>query len=147
MNKLFLIIIAILLTLPGMAQERTIRINYSYDASGNRVSRVISFSKSITKSSDSTANTKENSFTDQLGRIKIVLYPNPTKGLLTIEVTNLPDNTKGGITIADASGKLLQESTSLKSTNTIDLSNQSPGMYFLRIRAGDEVTEWKVLKE
>jgi len=147
MNKLFLIIIAILLTLPGMAQERTIRINYSYDASGNRVSRVISFSKSITKSSDSTANTKENSFTDQLGRIKIVLYPNPTKGLLTIEVTNLPDNTKGGITIADASGKLLQESTSLKSTNTIDLSNQSPGMYFLRIRAGDEVTEWKVLRE
>jgi len=147
MNKLFLIIIISLFVMPGRAQLPGWHITYAYDASGNRVSRVISFYKSSTKSSDSITNNKDKAYTDQLGKLKIMLYPNPTKGLLTIEVTNLPDNTKGAITIADASGKLLQESTSLKSTNTIDLSNQSPGMYFLRIRAGDEVTEWKVLRE
>jgi hypothetical protein len=117
---------------------------FTYDENGNRTSRIICFKNPLTKSDTSL---KKHSLYDNLGKMKITLSPNPTKGQLIIEVINLPENAKGSITIADASGKILQELSSLKSTNTLDLSSQSSGMYFLRIRAGDEVSQWKVLKE
>jgi choice-of-anchor B domain-containing protein len=72
---------------------------------------------------------------------EFAIIPNPTKDLITITAMNLDLNQ---VTITDLLGKIMysMESSSLEST-TIDLSNVSEGMYFVRIN--NRITK-KILK-
>jgi len=84
---------------------------------------------------------------DKAGDLTIALYPNPTKGLLTIQVTNLPTDARGEIALCDITGKKLMVRKTIHESNIIDLSMKPTGIYILRVRAGDKVSEWKVVKE
>ncbi len=75
------------------------------------------------------------------------LYPNPTKGQLNIQVTNMPSDAHGEITLYDLNGRLLIKQNSLRENYLLDISTQPIGVYVLRIEACDMVKEWKVIKE
>jgi len=122
-------------------------INYGYDSSGNRTDRYIGLKS--TRSSDNKVNEKqgEQSYSDQLGDLDIKIYPNPNKGELIIEIKNMPDDVKGWIGIFSISGKLVFKQTELVNSNIVNLSSAENGMYILRIVVGDNITEWKILKE
>jgi hypothetical protein len=122
-------------------------INYGYDSSGNRTDRYIGLKS--TRNADNKVNEEQNqqSFSDQLGDIEIKIYPNPSKGELTIEIENLPEDPVGWIGVYDMSGKLVLKHTELTYKNLVNLSSSDNGMYILRIVIGDDITEWKILKE
>ena len=66
------------------------------------------------------------------------MYPNPTSGKLTIDAKNYED-----VEVYDTSGRLIIKSA----LNTIDLEEQSKGLYLLKINANGTKQELKVLKE
>jgi hypothetical protein len=77
---------------------------------------------------------------------KILVYPNPTTGVFTIECksTNLDDC---GFRIYDVFGKLLISNKLTKESNTIDLSGQPAGIYFLQlIEDGESAGFQKIVK-
>ena len=73
------------------------------------------------------------------------LYPNPAKDKLAISSSN-PDEVMQ-VEVMDMSGKVLS-STELKSNATIDVSEISSGVYFVKISsASNETTQIKFVKE
>ena len=118
---------------------------YTYDKAGNRTNRTICL-KSEEASSDSVSIAKIP-ITENLGGMVITLYPNPTKGQLMVQITHMPDNTMGEITLYDLSGRLVTVQNTVNENTMLDLSLQPLGIYVLRIRVGGKVSEWKVIKE
>ena len=68
----------------------------------------------------------------------ISVYPNPAGGKLTIDAENFE-----GVEVYDTSGRLIIKSSS----NTIDLEEQSKGLYLLKVNANGTTQEFKVFKE
>ena len=68
----------------------------------------------------------------------VKVYPNPTSGKLTIDAKNFE-----GVEVYDVSGRLIIKSE----LKTIDLEEQSKGIYLLRINANGITQEFKVFKE
>ena len=70
------------------------------------------------------------------GLIKI--YPNPTTGIVNIDAENYK-----GVEVYDVSGRLIIKSE----LRTIDLEEQSKGLYILKVNANGTIKEFKVFKE
>jgi hypothetical protein len=139
-NFQFILIIAILLTKQIQAQTK---VCYNYDKAGNRINNICL--KSTLAQADSAAIAQP--ITENLGEMTITLYPNPTKGQLTIKVANMPEDVKGEIILSDITGRLLMKQKAIRETTLIDISSHPTGIYVLKIRIGDKVSEWKVIKE
>jgi len=73
----------------------------------------------------------------------LILYPNPTNGLLNINTTYNLENAI--YTVFDLSGKRVLNSK--LSSKTIDVSMLSTGNYFLRIMVDGLITTQKFIKE
>ncbi len=124
-------------------------IIYSYDNSGNRDGRVyVPPSKSTMDDNKSSSEEQtEKPLCDQFGDIGIKIYPNPTRGELSIELENLPEDIEGQISVYDISGKLVYIQTELVNINPVNIESYADGMYTLRIILGDNISEWKLIKE
>ena len=134
------------------------QVKYTYDASGNRVSRekVINM-RSMLKSSVGGDN--ENSETDVpaaeipiyedvLSDMKITIYPNPTKGLLRVDITGGEITKDARIYLYNMQGMLIRQMTGISATNNLDISSQPAGIYILHIMTDKKnVTTWKIIKE
>lgn len=130
-------------------------VKYTYDDAGNRKSRakVINM-PSMVKSSTGETGTEEDAeaeapkFEDILTGMKITIYPNPTRGMLQVDITGgeIPKDAK--IYIYNISGNLIRQVNSISGSNTVDISAQPAGTYVMRIMLDKEnVSVWKVIKE
>jgi hypothetical protein len=70
---------------------------------------------------------------------KVVLYPNPSKGIINIENKNLDK-----IVIYDLSGRIIRE---MKPQPQIDLSNISKGVYIIKLISGTKTLVDKIILE
>lgn len=144
LTKIYAIIV--LVTLSIISQAQIYQIKYTYDDAGNREKRqVIIVGKSNLALIDTTIVTEP--ITDWLNKMKISIYPNPTKGILIIDIANMPEDVSGDITIHNMEGKSLLKLNQLNSTNKLDLSDYPTGIYVLRIRSLEKSCEWKIVKE
>ncbi len=135
-----------LVALSIISQAQTYKINYTYDDAGNRETRtVIIVGKSNKALVDTTTGTEP--ITDWLNKMRISIYPNPTKGTLIIDIANMPEDVNADITIHNMEGKSLLKLNQLNSTNKLDLSDYPTGVYILRIRSLEKSCEWKIVKE
>ena len=140
-----------------IANAQTPKIDYAYDAAGNRVSRTIVLSSprlSNPNSTDDTAKVADapnlpnkKPLIDAFKECKIKIYPNPTKGNLYIEIENLQESASCAIKVYDLSGRFVFGSDNIKNSETIDLSGQSNGTYIMKIFVGVGSREWKIIKE
>ena len=64
---------------------------------------------------------------EQTSVFPLLMYPNPTSGLCTLELTNGIDH----IWITQNDGKIIKRFDDLMSVDVIDLTNLAPGMYIL----------------
>jgi M6 family metalloprotease-like protein len=78
------------------------------------------------------------------GKSLFSIFPNPGKGLFTLSIENPDENCN--LEIYNAQGQLIRQisANASKSELLIDLSNQSKGIYFVRI-TGKSVSEMKKL--
>jgi hypothetical protein len=76
-------------------------------------------------------------------------YPNPSKGILNIEIKNNPSK-NNSMFIYDITGKIVKQlsfensSTSLENINLKDLN---PGVYFLKLKLGEKILSKKIILE
>ena len=119
------------------------RVVYSYDASGNRIQsqKQIRLRDAENGSDQDTIPLRES-----LSSHRITIYPNPTKGQFSVEITGsaIPDNSS--ISIYNLQGSMIYQNDEPDILNEIDLSSQPNGIYMLRITIGSETSTWKIIK-
>lgn len=124
-------------------------ILFSYDAAGNRVEREIVFGKSSKANSNSNLDTASSAkpFIEMMGKMKITIYPNPTKGQLSVEITNMPADVSGEIRIYNIAGNVIHYQKTLGPSNPFDFSIYPTGIYVLYIKVGQNESKWKIIKQ
>ncbi len=156
--KTILFVNIILLSINSVtAQIETTSIAYTYDAAGNRQTRTISVKKINEKDSlnllgnigeNTTEALQTNSATqliDQLGDKEITIYPNPTDGLLKVNITNL-GNSKGYIKLYGVNGSEVLKINTLKESNVVDILDKVNGVYVMEVWVEGEKRAYKVVK-
>jgi phosphatidylserine/phosphatidylglycerophosphate/cardiolipin synthase-like enzyme len=75
-----------------------------------------------------------------------VIYPNPSKGIFHIQnnATTVPENTI--LNIVDVQGRTLLRQT-YHANETIDLSQQSNGLYFIQLQHQQQSSHFKIVKQ
>ncbi len=122
----------------GFAQTKVYR--FTYDSSGNREKRQFIQLKS------GQVTSEEYIYEDVVNQLEIKIYPNPTKGIINVKIP-MDDEKTMMLQLLNINGSLLQENFVTDELTIIDLSGKPSGLYILRIRGGDESSEWKILKE
>ena len=133
-NLLFLL----LLTATVAIKAQT-TYTYAYDASGNRISRVIKIGQ--------TRQAKDEVFKDKIASQELLLYPNPSKGEVNIRLSNEKTIETAEILVYDVQGKLVLQQKGVDHFKTINLSQQEIGIYVVHLILNGEKTIWKVMKE
>ena len=150
------------------------KIVYTYDAAGNRIKREAVTAKSSQSQNDSTkvaSSETDNSvsgssmtksaivgsgntevgvaeFTEFENKSMIVtIYPNPTQGLLQVDITGIDIPQGAQIEIFAANGSLNGRWTDISPNNSYDISDKPAGIYILRLSLGkDCINSWKIIK-
>lgn len=131
------------------AQGVTSYVEYSYDLAGNRNSRKILRLTDKPENPDSLA-------VDSLLRMQIaqsvqtgnvLLYPNPTKGQVTLKITDLNDDEFAEYTIYTLSGQKLKKGKTVHKSTMINFDTYSPGVYLLNVKFREKTEFWKIIKE
>ena len=157
MNVMKNIIIIILLqffvlTVYSQATDNT--IVYSYDNAGNRIkreillvveNRIASVKTDTTKSN--LSKPKQEIINDKIAGFDITIYPNPTEGRLSLNVSNLPQSNDNAVKVYDLFGKQLYNELIGSETTELDLSMQPAGSYIMRVIIADKTAVWKIIKK
>lgn len=123
-------------------------IIYTYDAAGNRIERDVITLRSRTVSTDEEETPLP--FEDNVAKYKILIYPNPTKGQLRVDISsdNFDENTiSGELSVFNLKGQLVVKEKIRAARTDIDLFNSPSGIYIMRININSETSSWKVIKE
>ena len=84
---------------------------------------------------------------EELSETKVTIYPNPTKGVLKVDISGVEKFENAQISLYDLTGKLLQQWAGISQSNTIDLSERTPGMYIMQVAYNGKISSWKIIKE
>ncbi len=133
-------------------------IKYTYDDAGNRTERSKLTVQSMTRAAVSNGETQPADTPEKAGEpvqleemlagTKVTIYPNPTKGMLRVDITASKIPKDACIHIYNVSGTLVRQLTGVSATNNIDISAQPAGTYIMRIMLDKEnVSVWKVIKK
>lgn len=150
---ILLTVIGLVLSSKVSAQGDVAKIKFEYDLNGNRISRTIIFYKSdLNKTGDENQEgfnqieQESDKYTEKLGEHNINIYPNPTVGKIVIETKSPVDNLI--IELTDIKGKSLEKFTNTQDNKfTLDLSNNTNGIYLLKLCSDGDCRVWKIIKQ
>jgi len=147
-NTIRIACLFMVICLSVQAQQETTEIRFSYDDAGNRISRDVIYLKSTeVNPADSSGTASPAVFSNLLQGCEVRVYPNPTRGQLSVEVLNLPAGETYSAEIYTSGGMALLKEEGLSHGHTLDLSGFREGMYVLRIILLRETMTWKVIKD
>jgi len=89
----------------------------------------------------------EHFYTDRLNESDVVIFPNPTRGALAVEILNMNPNVPHQITVLSVRGLVVFQKNNITNFTEIDLSAQPRGVYLLRISSQERFITWKIIKE
>lgn len=96
--------------------------------------------KELLTSTTCSLSTGQNEISGLLNNV--VVYPNPTAGILNIELEKTANST---VTIINVLGEVIASQTNNSALFTFDINNQPKGVYFIKITISSEVITKKVL--
>lgn len=128
----------LLATFPCLSSGQN--VSYAYDEAGNRVKREIVLQ---TRAAEKSTN---ESYSEMLNDRDIRIYPNPTEGQLTVEITG---DGACRFDIYNISGQQVLTTNSGPGRVVLDISSQPKGFYILRITTGNDgdPSTWKIVKK
>ena len=122
------------------------RITFAYDAAGNRTARTIVMQPRV--NTLEAPNEEFNPFVEQAENHVITIFPNPTRGMLIIEISSIGNNERFRAILYNQQGRLMQDVESFTGTAlNMDLSAYPPGVYILQLRIGDKTKEYRIIKQ
>lgn len=135
-----LIIVTFTIFVPHLLAAQT--ISYGYDNAGNRVRREIVMQTRALLKEEAMPKLSEEIF----GR-KITISPNPTEGILIVEIGNFESIYNCKLEIYQISGSKLLSTQVPKKMTTLDISSYTNGMYILAITINGDTATWKIIKK
>lgn len=114
-------------------------VSYAYDEAGNQVKREIVLQ---TRAAEESTN---ESYSEMLNDRDIRIYPNPTEGQLTVEITG---DGACRFDIYNISGQQVLTTNSGPGRVVLDISSQPKGLYILRVtteNGGDSSTTLNIV--
>ena len=149
-TQIWLLIAFISVSMLNMnAQTTTTKqvVEFSYDEHGNRTKRALT-TITITNPQQVKKNQQDIEPTeDFMGERTIKIFPNPTRGDLNVNITNLKENDHLTVTIYDMNGRTIISTPITEGSNAVDMNAQAQGMYIMLITNGKERLEYKIVKE
>lgn len=118
-------------------------IEFTYDLSGNRIRKEILLT--TTRSVESSQESQQ--FMDEVANQTIIIYPNPTRGQLMVEIANQDDIISGSLTILSLNGKMILNKAVNQNQINLDISNEPAGTYVLHININGKTSTWKIIKQ
>jgi len=123
-------------------------VSYTYDAAGNRTGRSIvttqlrSSTQPVEEVEKTTTSTSET-----LVDFSVRIFPNPTEGKIRIDINNLPDGETANLNLYNVSGHLIVSKKNVASSTEINIHGHHKGVYILKVIAGKQQKEWKIVKK
>jgi len=146
--KTLLLLLTLITTANIYAQQS---VAYYYDDAGNRKQR---------KQCNCVGNRPANPNTDTTTYLLDAnILPNPTKGKLAIEVTEttITNEQEGVVTateithfhvfVYDLYGREIINQQYNTAKFNIDITKQPPGVYFVKLIAGNKLKQWEIVKD
>lgn len=123
-------------------------VRFAYDANGNRITRSLEFKKVW----EEDRNVERESLphgrvSDSIGLTEVSVYPNPTFDKVFVRIENGAKGASYRVSLTNISGAKLSERNMSGGIETLDLSGQAAGVYFLELTTADERHVWKVIKK
>lgn len=135
---LFLLVLFTTITLK--AQNK---VAYDYDMAGNRTARrIITLQQAKRHQPTDSVVIKET-----IGERTIKVFPNPTRGALGIDIQGGDPKQELRLQIYSGAGAILYNQPAIEGLNPIDMTQYPQGWYVLRVVAGTEKREYKIVKE
>lgn len=148
MKQRFFLLVGMLLLLQfiaiGKGYAQTGRVDYTYDQAGNRTGRLIVYQSQAKRYNPPTDSVVVK---DQLAGLDLKFYPNPTKGMLRVDINGSEADSELNMVIYDAQGRMILNSKANEGSNVLNLTRYAFGWYILQIQAGGNKREYKIIKE
>lgn len=149
-SKLILTLLCLVLICTNMVYSQD--ISFDYDDSGNCTLKykTVVLARAQSNQNNEQFYNKSDSIQSQLSKIgdhNITIYPNPTKGLITISLSGNQIETKVEFRLTDLSGRLLKNGQFEYMLLKLDMSQFIPGTYLLHIYMNNKKDVWKIIKE
>jgi hypothetical protein len=123
-------------------------IYYSYDEAGNRTKKTIYLDKGSIRAKAPAQEPVKPVEDNSLKVQKIRIFPNPTEGILRIEISGGDENNSDvRISVTDVNGKVIIDKPNEGLITEINLSSYPDGLYILILRQGSQISKWKVIKK
>jgi hypothetical protein len=145
MKHIYTWVLFLVALFPVKTSAQTI-FEFTYNESGHRELREVILLKSAAATQDTMISKQtEMPLAREIGLQELWIYPNPTKGIVRIEIPLL--DSEAFIRVYDSNGKAIIQKTVNEPSSGINLSGEPSGIYILSIRIGSNIKEWKVIKE
>jgi len=145
MRKISLFIILLVSAIASSSLKG--QIYFDYDEAGNCIEKyktIVLLSKVKGNSKDTT---KIVSQSEMISEREVIIYPNPTRGALKVEIRGkFPENPVRYL-LTDLSGKTLSQVQSDDMYYLFDMTAYPTGVYLLRIMIDNRWSKWKIIKE
>jgi hypothetical protein len=86
-------------------------------------------------------------YSDMIQSIPVRVYPNPTQGIVYVDLPNTGKDFPNRVRLFDSHGKLIFEKEGSGNKMEIDISSYPAGYYIVELSAKDEHTTWKIIKQ
>jgi len=80
-----------------------------------------------------------------LGNISIALKPNPAFGFVNLSLAGFDNNDTYELSIIAMNGQIIRSSTERGNNNQLDISNVTPGVYYVQVKANELVRIEKLI--
>lgn len=124
---------------------QTYSVTFAYDANGNRISRVITFTDDYR--GNITDTTGFESLTDNISGCEISIYPNPTTENVYLKIASFEEDKEIIVTLYSPLGIRIESKKISSEMMGFDLSGLSSGTYIMELYDGKERITWKIIKE
>lgn len=124
---------------------QTYSVTFAYDANGNRISRVITFTDDYR--GNITDTTYSESLTDNISGCEISIYPNPTTENVYLKIASFEEDKEIIVTLYSPLGIRIESKKISSEMMGFDLSGLSSGTYIMELYDGKERITWKIIKE
>lgn len=131
-------------------------IKYEYDAAGNRVKRYEPSSQQPARQmniddDEQTIDIFDEQTTgiyeEELPEMKISVTPNPTNGILQVQISHAETLQGAEIRLYSPQGTLIRQVDNLSEITTLDISSQPNGIYIMQVVLDNkEISTWKIIK-
>lgn len=134
----------IIMLFSGIALQAETTINYEYDSAGNRIMRHV---VTIGQTPVLPRHVAKPLGEDDNGQQKIVIYPNPTQGAFSVEITGLRADKQNFYLLYTLSGKIMKKNNITVPLTSVNISGAAPGIYLLDISLDGNISHWKIVKQ